>query len=221
MIDNKENLEKIRNNLIKEVSDEKFQYEIVRCLKEGNKEFESDRKKNKKPIDSYKSSKGMDRAKKIGDMICNSKEFNKIGVKVDVFLSQGIPVIYLKDIMFTIKSLKDSKDILKNNSDYIKKYSKLNRKLNPQISIDTIFDEESNNFVYNYYGVIVYHISNAGILEFVKFIFLNENTKEILLEISVNKNIINSEEKITSKEPEIVSEDNIKGKSLKKLLRIK
>lgn len=224
MIDSKITLKYEQDKIIKILSKNEFQIGIVDSIKRGLKEYNISRELDKnKPIQSYTASKGIERAKKIGDQICNNPIFNEIGVKTDVILSSKIPIIIIDNIAITIKSQKNPQNIVKTNTGYIKEYSKCNRNLDPQLDMLSELDDclDLKGINSKYYGILLYHISGANTLEYVKFVFLDENAKRILLEVNVNNDIINSKEKIKHIDPNVVSEEIIKGKSLKGLVRIK
>lgn len=224
MIDSKLSLKEEQDKIIKTLSKNEFQIGIVDSIKKGLKEYNISRDLDKdKAIQSYTASKGIERAKKIGDQICNNPFFEEIGVKTDVILSSRIPIIIINNIMITIKSQKNPQNIIKTNTGYIKSYSKCNRKLDPQLDMLSGLDDSLNLKGINskYYGILLYHISGANTLEYVKFVFLDENAKRILLEVNIDSDIINSKEKINHIDPNVVSEEMIKGKSLKGLVRIK
>ncbi|MGL4848674.1 MAG: hypothetical protein ACRC28_07060 [Clostridium sp.] len=221
MVDDKKEIEKIRGEIREKLSNESIQKELVRSFKVGLAKYANNRKAEGIDVmESYVSSKGIERVGKIGNEICNNKNFETIGVKVDVILTCKIPSIKIDNIMLTIKSLEKPENIVKKTSKYIKEYSALNRALDPQLDMLDTIDENIRNTT-TYYGIILYHVSSANILEYMKFVFLDAEAKRILFEVKVNDSVINSENKINHKDLRVVSEDSIKGKSLKGLLKIK
>ncbi|ELC8464946.1 hypothetical protein [Clostridium perfringens] len=216
-----EEIKRIKGTL----GNKELQRSLAKLIKQGVNEYNLSRiKSENKPIQSYISSKGIERAEKIGNEICNSNNIlEKFGVTVDVFSASNIPIMYLDDLAITIKSLKNPESIIKNKTGYIKEYSKCNRSLDSQIDMFDFLDSPLNkeNHKFKYYCILLYHISHASNIEYMEFVFLNEEANKILFKIKVDDDVFKLEEKITYKNQSIVTEEQIKGKSLKDLVRIK
>ncbi len=218
------NLEEIIKRINETLGNKDLQRAIAQVILKGAKEHERIRKNcENKPIQSYISSKGIERAEKIGNEICNNKLFEKFGISVDVFSASNIPIMYLNDIVITIKSLKKPESIIKNKTGYIRNFSKLNRIIDPQIDMFDFLDEPIDDEILKskYYCILLYHISEANSIEYMQFAFLNEKANEVLFKVDVDKDVFNLEEKITHSDRVTVTEEQVKGKSLKGLVKIK
>lgn len=216
----KENVEEIKNIL----ENEKLQRYLVKIFYKGIDNYKKSQELDKgNSIDSYTISKGIEKARKIGNAICNDENCTELGIKTDVILGCKIPIIKIGNIAMTIKSFKNVENILKSNTEYIKEFSRVNDKLNLQTNMLDLFNEESYDNTLNakYYCVLAYNFSQGNILTYMNFIFLDEKTDSIVLKIKVPESILNPQNKITHRDPSTVNESNINGNSLKNLLRIK
>lgn len=224
MINTKVNVVKNMNEVRKVLEDRKLQEHLVGLFYEGMDNLKKAQELDKGlDINSYSNASGIQKAKKIGDVICNNKQGSKFGIKSDVKFACNIPTIRISNIFMTIKSLKNPNNILKSRTGYIREFSKINDKLNCQTNLFSLISEEPKiNINAKYYGIITYNILNPNCLQYMNFVFLSETMSSILLNIKVPQDILNRQGKITHKDDKTITKDNIKNeKSLKKLLKIK
>lgn len=176
-------------------------------------------------VETYLSSKAFSRVEEIGNIICNKKELWPKGVSADVILAQNIPILKIKSIALTLKSTKNNDSILRKPADYMKKYSKLNSGLTPQISIEGY---NAENYITDirtmlnakYYGILTYKLSGDNRLENMQVIFLSENANSIVHRVDIPiilfENKIIPENKSLKKDIELA-----KGESLRRKIELK
>lgn len=176
-------------------------------------------------IETYPASKGFSKISDIGNVICNKKELWPKGVSADVILSQRIPVIKVKNIMLTMKSIKNIDSLWKKPSDYMKQYAKLNKGITAQIellnnTLDENLDELKVNLGTKYYGILAYSLGSDNNLEYMKIVFLSDKANQIVHTVDIP--IIKSDEKIVPEDKSL--KDKIKenkGESLKAIIGLK
>lgn len=187
--------------------------------------------KNKKKLDekyeieTYPASKGFSKIREIANVICNKKELWPAGVSADVILSQKIPVIKVKNIMLTMKSVKDVETLWKKPKDYMKKYSRLNKGITPQIDmlsndLDQDLDELKVNLGAKYYGILAYRLGSDNTLESMEIVFLSDTAKQRVHNVRIP--VMKVENKIVPEDKSLKDKiEGSKGKSLKSIIGLK
>lgn len=226
MINNKDCLEDNINEVNKILSNSSIHRYLNMVFEQGIVQHKNRGNIGEKyEIQTYPSSRGFSKIAEIGNIICNKKDLWPDGVSADVILAQRIPAIKAKNIILTLKSTKNPGLLWKKPKDYMKKYSKLNNGITPQIEIvNKDLQESLNELEVNlgakYYGILAYKLGSDDVLENMQVIFLSDNADKIVHTVDIP--IISTAGKIPTKNRSL--KDNIetnKGESLRNKIELK
>ncbi|MGL6173316.1 MAG: hypothetical protein ACRC1P_01720 [Cellulosilyticaceae bacterium] len=228
MINNKERVEEGKAYIAKELNNTKlFQY-IVDVLRRGNKKAQTVKGilNEGAEIQTLKGSLGIARAKAISDEFCNSTQGLLVGVDTDILMAHSVALAKLKkgNILLTIKSVADIKDIVKKPSCYMKEFTKFNTVIDPQTDLFGLMETKQAKKLpveIMYYGIIAYHFSANELLEHVSIVFFDTEMKTILEVIKVPESLLGNKADIVYEDKPVLEAVNIKDQSLKEKLKIK
>lgn len=228
MINIKERVEEGKAYIEKELNNtELFKY-IVDILRKGNKKAQTVKGilNEGAEIQTLKGSLGITRAKAISDEFCNNTQGLLVGVGSDIFMAHSVALPKLKkgNILLTIKSVADIKDIVKKPSCYMKEFTKFNTSIDPQTDLFSLIEPENTkkqSVEIMYYGIIAYHFSANELLDHVNIVFFDTEMKTILETIEIPEYLLGNKADIVYEDKPVLVEENIKDQSLKEKLKIK